>query len=559
MRHWLRLQPGCVFGRARSIHTEVKDVPRPLVPTTAKLSARGQRAAQRKALAVQVHPPHAVQPHHGAGVNVFTRTVSHKLLSCVIKVYVVSSSPNYLQPWQRKNHSNSTGSGFVIDVEKRLIITNAHVTMDGTFVEVRKHGSPDKFQAQVVYVGHACDLALLTVLDEGFWQDLPSEPLSMVNALPDLQDEVRVVGYPTGGDQISITAGVVSRIEQQQYSHALLSPHLLSIQIDAAINPGNSGGPAMLGDKVVGVAFQALMSAENIGFIIPTVIIKHFMGTFEGQYDKSKPKTPQYFPGFCSVGIHCTDLGNKHYRSFLKMGDNDTGVVVYDVRPISPAFGKLQTMDVLLQIDGQQIANDGSVRFRGNERLKFEHLIQLKKQGEAVRFTVLRNGERLEVDVPAELTPLLVPNHNESGVSPYVVLGGFVFTRLSMGYLLEWGDWWNNAPRRLSLLAAYEKVKVTGEEAIVLSSILMHTINQGYNVQEYMDQRVVAINGTPIRNLCHLLECFNANTQEFVRFELADGRMIVLNYEAAKAHNDEILAKYGVPAPTSPDLAPRAA
>lgn len=69
--------------------------------------------------------------------------------------------------------------------------------------------------------------------------------------------------FLVGGDNISVTKGVVSRVEPTQYVHS--ATQLLAIQIDAAINPGNSGGPAIMGDKVAGVAFQNLSNAENIG------------------------------------------------------------------------------------------------------------------------------------------------------------------------------------------------------------------------------------------------------------------------------------------------------
>lgn len=71
------------------------------------------------------------------------------------------------------------------------------------------------------------------------------------------------IHFFVGGDNISVTKGVVSRVEPTQYVHG--ASQLLAIQIDAAINPGNSGGPAIMGDKVAGVAFQNLSGAENIG------------------------------------------------------------------------------------------------------------------------------------------------------------------------------------------------------------------------------------------------------------------------------------------------------
>ena len=64
----------------------------------------------------------------------------------------------------------------------------------------------------------------------------------------------------------------------QEYSHGCCE--LLVVQIDAAINPGNSGGPAFSEDnECVGVAFQSLKDGqtENIGYIIPTDVIHHFL------------------------------------------------------------------------------------------------------------------------------------------------------------------------------------------------------------------------------------------------------------------------------------------
>lgn len=66
-----------------------------------------------------------------------------------------------------------------------------------------------------------------------------------------------------GGDSISVTKGVVSRVEPKIYSHS--STMLLAIQIDAAINSGNSGGPVIMGNKVAGVAFETRFWSDGIG------------------------------------------------------------------------------------------------------------------------------------------------------------------------------------------------------------------------------------------------------------------------------------------------------
>lgn len=66
---------------------------------------------------------------------------------------------------------------------------------DHTFVLVRKHGSPTKYRAKVQAVGHECDLAILVVENEEFWEGTNSLELGDI---PFLQEAVAVVGYPQG-------------------------------------------------------------------------------------------------------------------------------------------------------------------------------------------------------------------------------------------------------------------------------------------------------------------------------------------------------------------------
>ena len=100
-----------------------------------------------------------------------------EILQSIVKVFTVSSSPNFFMPWQNKTQSEKTGSGVVSllplpDVPNGIgVLTNAHVVSDQTFVQVRRHGSSVKYQARVYAVGHDCDLAVLTVDDPTFFAD----------------------------------------------------------------------------------------------------------------------------------------------------------------------------------------------------------------------------------------------------------------------------------------------------------------------------------------------------------------------------------------------------
>eukprot|EP00257_Ricinus_communis_P024959 XP_025012373.1 protease Do-like 10, mitochondrial [Ricinus communis] len=116
-------------------------------------------------------------------------------LDSVVKIFTVSSSPNYFLPWQNKPQRESMGSGFVIPGKR--ILTNAHVVADHTFVLVRRHGSPTKYRAEVQAIGHECDLAILVVESEEFWDGMNFLELGDI---PFLQEAVAVVGYPQGNN-----------------------------------------------------------------------------------------------------------------------------------------------------------------------------------------------------------------------------------------------------------------------------------------------------------------------------------------------------------------------
>jgi len=173
--------------------------------------------------------PKASPPPQRSGRRKSTRRVDAEAMGSVVKVFVVRAKLSYKLPWQRKAPKNSSGSGFTI--HPRRILTNAHVVEESTTImhvlptsslllspplhilhacRVRRHGHPKRYVARVVCIGHQCDLALLAVDDDAFWEGYV--PLRFGD-VPHLQESVTCVGYPTGGDNISVTCGVVSRQE----------------------------------------------------------------------------------------------------------------------------------------------------------------------------------------------------------------------------------------------------------------------------------------------------------------------------------------------------------
>ena len=197
----------------------------------------------------------------------------------LVKVYSSHQSYNYLSPWQYGESTSSTATGFIIEGNK--VITNAHAVLNSKFLQIRKEGDSKKYKAKVEYISEEYDLALIELEDRTFFKG--TQPLKM-GSLPAIKERVAVYGYPLGGDKLSTTQGIVSRMEHSYYT--LTDTKFLIGQTDAAINSGNSGGPVISKGKVVGVAFAGLSTADNIGYFIPVNILVNFLEDIkDGAYD----------------------------------------------------------------------------------------------------------------------------------------------------------------------------------------------------------------------------------------------------------------------------------
>merc|ERR1712166_30044 len=463
-------------------------------------------------------------------------------MESVLKVYCTHAEPNYSLPWQMKRQHSSSGSGFAI--EGRRILTNAHCINHHTQVKVKKRGSDTKFVANVAVQGMECDLAVLTVADEEFWEDLEAVQFG---ELPSLQDPVTVVGYPIGGETISVTSGVVSRIEVQGYSHG--AADLLGIQIDAAINAGNSGGPAFgeSGD-CIGVAFQSLKGddAENIGYVIPTAVIQHFLMDFE--------KNGAY-TGFPRLAADWQKLENPSLRAALGMSGKTSGIRIKRVNTTSPMAEVLKPDDVLLEFDSVKISNDGSIPFRKGERISFTYLISQKFVGDDCSLTILRDGQKLQVtsqvDWPHTVLPVKIRKKKQPS---YCIVAGLVFTPVCEAYLRsEYGDDYDfDAPVKLLEQMMHALPTQRDQQVVVLAHVLASEITIGY--EEITNNRLIKFNGTQVNNLTQLWTMLEACTDDFLRFELEFNEIVVLNTQAARAATQDVLTTHCIPAEMSSDL-----
>ena len=454
----------------------------------------------------------------------------------VVKIYVTQQLEDYALPWQSGSPRNGTGSGFV--VAKKRILTNAHVVSNARFIQLQKDSDPRRYLARVAFIAHDCDLAVLAPEDPEFFES--TTPIRFENTLPRLNDEVTVLGYPMGGDRISLTKGVVSRVDYSVYSHSGLDQHLV-LQVDAAINPGNSGGPVLLDGKVVGLAFQGLARGENIGYAIPMPVIQHFLDDIaDGKYHN-----------YPELGAAVLDTRNAALRRHLRLPDESGGVVVYYVDPFGSAHGHLRDKDVLLSIDRYDIGEDGNIELDGNT-VNFAELTERKQWGESVVFEVWRDGEGLSVTVPLENPPDPFTYKNIYDKRPrYVLAAGLVFSPLNREVLRTVGGVSSHNAHQLFYYSQYAKTDNLYEghdEFIVLTRRLAHPVNT--YAEGFLNGVVQEINGIAIQKLADVKRAFGKPRDGYHVVQFAGMEdTLVLDAKAARAARPEIHASYGVSAP----------
>jgi S1-C subfamily serine protease len=458
----------------------------------------------------------------------------------MVKIYSVQNEPDYDNPWNMKGPEAFSGSGCVI--EGNRILTNAHMVSDHTFIMVRLHGQPQKHPAKVVAVSHEADLALLSVDEPGFFKGV--KPLRL-GELPEIEQEVIVCGFPEGGDTLSTTKGVISRIELQGYAHTWT--RLLAGQLDAAINSGNSGGPVLVGDRIVGVVMQTRKKSQNIGYMVPAPVIDHFLIDMEdGRYD-----------GFPEDGIGIQPLENESLKRMFGLNEDQSGALVSAITTGSPAEGKIFSGDVLLTIDGHRIADDSTVEFRPGERTGCDFYVKQRQIGEDLVYEILRQGRmetvRLKLDKNTR-SGRLVPMKRYDVQPTYCVYGGLVFCPLTLNYLLSWGDDWSeDAPYNLLTYFVDGELTRKGEEVIVISKVLASNLNNGYD--DLVDSRIVEVNGKSISNLQDLIRIVEADIENpFVVFRTEGNQTIALDRKKSEAAHGDILSTYRIADDRSSDL-----
>ncbi len=272
------------------------------------------------------------------------------------------------------------GSGFVVAPDG-LILTNSHVVHKARIIHVSLSDGR-RLPAELIGEDPDTDLAVIRASESG----LRSLKLGDSRAIK-VGQLVIAIGNPLGFSA-TVTAGVVSALGRSLRSR---SGRLMDdiIQTDAALNPGNSGGPLVNArGEVIGVNTAVISGAQGLCFAIAANTAQFVVGRLirDGRIRRS----------YVGVAGQNTPIARQIVRFYNLPASS--GILVVTIEPDSPAArSTLREGDIIVALDGHDVS--------GIDQL--HRLLTEERIGNTTKLTVIRQTEKLEIDV----TPAESPRH----------------------------------------------------------------------------------------------------------------------------------------------------
>jgi len=460
------------------------------------------------------------------------------LRKSVINISVRQELRNPTTPWKRESPQEFGGSGVVIAPGK--ILTNAHVVEQASEILIESSQTKLPLQVELLGFDSTRDLALLGTTDAEFIAAHP--PILILNGLPKEGTRVVVMGYPLGGDALSTTSGVISRIEWAEIGQS--SEEGMRVQVDAAINFGNSGGPAFVDGQVAGLAFSGMDNAmsDNIAYLLATEEIGRFLDEVaSGKID-----------GNTVSDVQIQTLENPSLRAKLGAGSETEGVVV-----IRQKGGPLQAWDIITSVSGYAVDNKGQISIEGDRKVSMNCAIGRfvpSATAESIAIDILRDGKPLSLQMPAYSLANRTIGSYPDGNFPYLVYGPLVFSPLHDELLRESSGWmiFADGPVAASLL----DLRPSGGRQFVsvASPLLSSPIGRGYEAQ--VGQTVATVNGKEFRNFAEFVTVLRDLEDEYVVFEFFESGVerIVFKRAEVDSATDSIMDSNGIRRACSKDV-----
>ncbi|MCW8995230.1 MAG: DegQ family serine endoprotease [Psychromonas sp.] len=274
---------------------------------------------------------------------------------------------------QPQKRQLSAGSGVIVNAADGIVMTNYHVVKDSEEIRVSLVDGRS-FNAKLVGKDPELDIAILQIKANHLTQVKIADSSKL-----EVGDFVVAIGNPFGLGQ-TVTTGIVSALGRSGLG---IEGYENFIQTDASINPGNSGGALVnLAGELVGINTAIIAPSGGnvgIGFAIPANMAEASMKqiTEHGEVRRGQ------------IGVGIQDI-TPALREAFNLKNGQLGVLVTNVIKDSPADkAGIKSGDIILQVNNKDTVSTGQLRSR----------IGIKKIGEKVKLTLLRNGEHKQITV----------------------------------------------------------------------------------------------------------------------------------------------------------------
>jgi len=446
----------------------------------------------------------------------------------------VSTAPyNQTQPWKYSDIGKRFG--IAVAVDDYQILTPAKNVINAQFIKARRAEQNEFIPATIKVLDYQANLCLLE-LDK----DAAGKPLKPVKFVEDYSKGVELQYYwlPASGD-ITTGRGYLRKAQVRSSSPSFL-PYLHFVLSNTSKRT-SIGQPYFNNKKSLGIASQA--NSDNEAALIPSMVINRFL--------ENAAKDP--YQSIPVVGFDAKPLLDPAIRRYLKMPDDlKHGAYIDKVHNLGTGSDILKKDDCLLAIDGHNIDAQGRFVHKKFGQILFDHLVARKNVGQNVRFTVWRDGKKIEFDTLAKtVSPdqMLVPYHEYDKQPEYIVTAGFVFQKLTRGYLSMWGDGWTGRVKpHLYNYYRNSAFKPTPDRnnIVVLSYVLPADVNLGY--QNLRRLVVNKVNGKKITGIKDMLNALQTNTDpnfHIIQFEQPNPTLVI-PLDNLDAINANIARNYGI-------------